>query len=77
MFYIIISILSLVLMFFTGFIIGKKKEYIKEPFGLSIVHKNKNIERDYFMENYEVTSINDILEDLSKEYEKDFIHHSQ
>ena len=27
---------------------------IKEPFGLSIVHKNKNIERDYFMENDEI-----------------------
>lgn len=67
MFYIIISILSLVLMFFTGFIIGKKKGY----------DKGWKDCRDYFMENYEVTSINDMLEDLSKEYEKDSIHHSQ
>ena len=27
---------------------------IKEPFGLSIVHKNKDIGRDYFMENDEI-----------------------
>ena len=27
---------------------------IKEPFGLSIVHKNKNIGRDYFVENDEI-----------------------
>lgn len=67
MFYIIISILSLVLMFFTGFIIGKKKEY----------DKGWKDCRDYFMENYEVTLIDDILEDLSKEYEKDFVSHSQ
>lgn len=67
MFYIIISILSLVLMFFTGFIIGKKKEY----------DKGWKDCKDYFMKNYEVTSINDMLEDLSKEYEKKFNPHSQ
>lgn len=67
MFYIIISILSLVLMFFTGFIIGKEKEY----------DKGWKDCRDYFLENYEVTSINDMLEDLSKEYEKKFTTHSQ
>jgi hypothetical protein len=54
-------------MFFTGFIIGKKKEY----------DKGWKDCRDYFMENYEVTLIDDILEDLSKEYEKKFNTHSQ
>ena len=67
MFYIIISILSLVLMFFTGFIIGKKKEY----------DKGWKDCKDYFMKNYEVTAINDMLEYLSKEYEKKFNPHSQ
>ncbi len=67
LFYIIISILSLVLMFFTGFIIGKKKEY----------DKGWKDCRDYFMENYEVTSIDDMLEELSKDYEKKFNPHSQ
>lgn len=67
LFYIIISILSLVLMFFTGFIIGKKKEY----------DKGWKDCKDYFMKNYEVTSIDVILEDLSKEYEKKFNTHSQ
>ena len=67
MFYTIISILSLVLMFFTGFIIGKKKEY----------DKGWKDCKDYFMENYEVTSIDDILEELSKDYEKKFNPHSQ
>ena len=67
LFYIIISILSLVLMFFTGFIIGKKKEY----------DKGWKDCKDYFMENYEVTSIDDMLEELSKDYEKKFNPHSQ
>ena len=67
LFYIIISILSLILMFFTGFIIGKKKEY----------DKGWKDCRDYFMENYEVTSIDDMLEELSKDYEKKFNPHSQ
>lgn len=62
LFYIIISILSLVLMFFTGYIIGKKKEY----------DKGWKDCKDYFMKNYEVTLIDDILEDLSKEYENKF-----
>jgi len=67
MFYIIISILSLVLMFFTGFIIGKKKEY----------DKGWKDCRDYFMENYEVILKDDILEGLSKECEKNINPHSQ
>lgn len=67
LFYIIISILSLVLMFSAGFIIGKKKEY----------DKGWKDCRDYFMENYEVTSIDDMLEELSKDYEKKFNPHSQ